>query len=161
MASLLTLHADKATDTASDDAPLISEAGTTACSTSSTSIADAWDMSLIVILPTHSACARSASATKTTNWSSMSMSMTRTSLCLYSIPFIFHPTALLLSIRFELLSSCSDQPWFIPDHAKRVWTTRFKLLVHYSFTFYRYHQSLVGLSGAESTRLDIGLRPGT
>ena len=30
---------------------------------------------------------------------------TRTSLCLYSTPFTFHPTALLLSIRSELLSS--------------------------------------------------------
>ena len=31
---------------------------------------------------------------------------TRTSLCLYSTPFTFHPTALLLSIHSELLSSC-------------------------------------------------------
>ena len=75
LASLLTLCADKATDTASDDAPLVSMAGTTACSTSSTSIADAWDTSLIAILPTHSACVRSASTTMTANWSSMSVSM--------------------------------------------------------------------------------------
>ena len=43
------------------------------------------------------------------------------------------------------------------DHTERVWTTQFKLLVHYSFTFYRYHRPPVGLSGAESTWLDIGL----
>ena len=62
MASLLTLRADEATDTASDDdPPLVSMAGATACSTSSTSIADAWDASLIAALPIHSACVRSAS----------------------------------------------------------------------------------------------------
>ena len=31
---------------------------------------------------------------------------TRTSLCLYSTPFTFHPTALLLSLRSELLFTC-------------------------------------------------------
>ena len=75
MASLLTLRADKATDTTSDDAPLISTAGTTACFTSSTSIADAWDASLIAVLPIHSASARFASTTTTANWSSMLVSM--------------------------------------------------------------------------------------
>ena len=35
------------------------------------------------------------------------------------------------------------------------------LLVHYGFTSYQYHRPLVSLSGAESTQLDIGLRPGT
>ena len=76
MASLLTLHADEATDTAlDDDPPLVSTAGATACSTSSTSIADAWDASLITALPIHSACAHSASATTTANWSLMSVSM--------------------------------------------------------------------------------------
>ena len=76
MASLLTLRVDEATDTASDgDPPLISTAGATACSTSSTSIADTWDASLITALPIHSACMHLASATTTTNWSSMSVSM--------------------------------------------------------------------------------------
>ena len=70
------MRADEATDTASDDdPPLVSTAGATACSTSSTSIADAWDTSLIAALPIHSACVRSASATTTANWSSMSVSM--------------------------------------------------------------------------------------
>ena len=75
MVSLLTLRVDEATDTALDNAPLVSAAGTTACSTSSTSITDTWDASLITALPIHSACARSASATTTANWSSMSVSM--------------------------------------------------------------------------------------
>ena len=76
MASLLTLRGDKVTDTASDDdPPLVSTVGATACSTSSTSIADTWDASLIAALPIHSACVRSASATTTANWSSMSVSM--------------------------------------------------------------------------------------
>ena len=65
MALLLTLCTDKATDTTLDDAPLVSAVGTTACSTSSTSITNAWDASLIATLPTHSACARLASATTT------------------------------------------------------------------------------------------------
>ena len=70
------MRADEATDTASDDdPPLVSMVGATACSTSSTSIADAWDASLIAALPIHSACVRSASATTTTNWLSMSVSM--------------------------------------------------------------------------------------
>ena len=75
MVLLLTLHADKATDTASDNAPPVSAAGTTACFTSSTSIADAWDAGLIAALPIHSACMRSASTTTTVNWSSMLVSM--------------------------------------------------------------------------------------
>ena len=70
MVSLLTLCADEATDTASDNAPPVSTAGTTACFTSSTSIADAWDAGLIAALPIHS-----ASATTTMNWSSMLVSM--------------------------------------------------------------------------------------
>ena len=75
MASLLTLRTDKATNTTSDDASLISMAGTTTCSTCSTSITNTWDASLIAILPIHLACVHSASATTTTNWSSMSVSM--------------------------------------------------------------------------------------
>ena len=67
---------DEATDTASDDnPPLVSTVGATACSTSSTSIANAWDASLIAALPIHSACVRSASMTMTANWLSMSVSM--------------------------------------------------------------------------------------
>ena len=58
MVLLLTLCTDEATDTTSDNAPLISVAGTTACSTSSTSIPNTWDASLIAILPTHLACVR-------------------------------------------------------------------------------------------------------
>ena len=70
------MRADEVTDTASDgDPPLVSTAGATACSTSSTSIADAWDASLIAALPIHSACVHSASTTTTANWSSMSVSM--------------------------------------------------------------------------------------
>ena len=75
MASLLTLRVDEVTNTTSDDAPLVSAAGTTTCSTSSTSIADTWDASLIAVLPTHSACVHLASTTTTANWSSMSVSM--------------------------------------------------------------------------------------
>ena len=76
MVSLLTLRADEATNTASDDdPPLVSTAGATACSTSSTSIANAWDASLIAALPIHSAWMCSASTTTTANWSSMSVSM--------------------------------------------------------------------------------------
>ena len=61
MVLLLTLRADEVTDTTSDDAPPVSAVGTTACSTSSTSIADAWDASLIAAFPIHSACACLAS----------------------------------------------------------------------------------------------------
>ena len=75
MVSLLTLRADEATDTASDDAPLVSAAGATTCSTCSTSITNTWDASLIAILPIHLACVHSASATTTVNWSSMSVLM--------------------------------------------------------------------------------------
>ena len=75
-ALLLTLRADEATDTASDnDPPLVSTAGATACFTSSTSIADTWDASLITALPIHSASVHSASVTTTANWSSMLVSM--------------------------------------------------------------------------------------
>ena len=70
------MRADEATDTAlDDDPPLVSTVDATTCSTSSTSIADAWDASLIAALPIHLACVRSASATTTANWSSMSVSM--------------------------------------------------------------------------------------
>ena len=81
MVLLLTLRADEATDTASDDdPPLVSMAGATTCFTSSTSIADTWDASLITALPIHSASmrsasVRSASVTTTANWSSMLVSM--------------------------------------------------------------------------------------
>ena len=49
------------------------------------------------------------------------------------------------------------------DHAERIWTIWFILLVRYGFTFYRYHQFPVGLSSAESIQLDISLSlgPGT
>ena len=70
MVSLLTLCAEEATNTASDDAPPVSAAGTTACSTSPTPIADTWDTSLIAALPIHS-----ASATTTVNWLLMSVAM--------------------------------------------------------------------------------------
>ena len=99
MASLLTLHADEATDTASDDAPLISMTGTTTCSTSSTSIADAWDASLIAVLPTHSACVCSASTTTTVNWSSMSMSMPSLSAsrrCLSQVSYLNFASAVAI-----------------------------------------------------------------
>ena len=87
---------------------------------------------------------------------------TSMSLCLYSIPFTFYPTALLLSLYSELfLVAKTGLSLYIPDHAECVWTTRFTLLVYYRFTFYWYHQPPIGLSGAESIWLDISLRPST
>ena len=92
MASLLTLHADEATDTAlDDDPPLVSMAGATACSTSSTSIANAWDASLIAALPIHLACVCSASATTTANWSSMLVSMPSLSASCWCLSQVSYP----------------------------------------------------------------------
>ena len=88
--SLLTLCADKVTNTASDDAPLISMAGTTTCSTCSTSIADTWDATLITTLPIHLACVHSASTTTTANWSSMSVlipSLSASRRCLSQVSY--------------------------------------------------------------------------
>ena len=88
--SLVTLHADEATDTASDDnPPLVSTAGATICSTSSTSIANTWDASLITALPIHSACMHSASTTTTMNWSSilvLMLSLSASHRCLSKCP---------------------------------------------------------------------------
>ena len=99
MASLLTLHTDKATNTTSDDASLISMAGTTTCSTCSTSIANAWDASLIAVLSTHSACAHLASVTTTANWSSMSVSMPSLSTscqCLSQVSYLNFASAVAI-----------------------------------------------------------------
>ena len=55
---------------------------------------------------------------------------TSTSLCLYSTPFTFHLTALLSFLCSKLfLVAKTGLGLCIPDYAKRVWTTRFTLLV--------------------------------
>ena len=68
-----------------------------------------------------------------------------TSLCLYSNPFTFYLTVLLLSLHSELFLVAKTGLglyWTMPS------------------TFYRYHQPLIGLSGDKSIWLDIGLGPG-
>ena len=65
--------------------------GATACSTSSTSIADTWDTSLIAALPIHSACVRSASATTTANWLLMLVSMPSFSASRWCLSQVSYP----------------------------------------------------------------------
>ena len=77
-------------------------------------------------------------------------------------PFYLSPDCLTISLRSEhFLVAKTGIGLCILDHAKCIWTTWFTLLVRYHITFYQYHQSLIGLSGAESIWLDIGLGPGT